>query len=178
MYSGFSFNGKHSSEFGLYLKTINRPLLPDLRKREIIVPGRDGVYDFEGNTYENKLIELQCTIIKNKMTDLRQQARVIAGWLKNKGELRFDDEPDKYYVGRIYSSVPLENIVGTGIFTLTFDCEPFAYSSTNMIEVTRTDDSPLFVYNNGTVEAPQEITITNRGANTINGFTIKLIKNQ
>ena len=178
MHSGFTLNGKHSSEFGLYLKTINRPLLPELRKREIFVPGRNGVYDFKGNTYENRLIEQQCTVIKNTMSDLRQQARLIAGWLKDKGQIRYDDEPDKYYIGRAYSSVPLENIVGLGVFTLIFEVEPFAYSDTNMIEVTRTNDSPIFVFNSGNVEAPQEITITNLGTNTINGFKIKLIKTQ
>jgi predicted phage tail component-like protein len=178
LFSGFTFNSKHSSNFDVYVKTINRPLLPELRKREVLVPSKNGVYDFGGNTYENKLIELSCTVIKPKMPDLRQQARLISGWLKDKGILRFDDEPDKYYIGRVYSSVPLENVVGTGVFTLIFDVEPFAYSDTNTLEVTRTDDSPFFIFNNGNVEAPNEITITNLGVNTINGFKIKLIKTQ
>lgn len=175
---GFTFNGKHSSDFGLAVKSLDRSLLPSLRKSEITVSGRHGTYDFEQNTYENRIISVDCAIKAGSIHELRQKARRIAGWLKDKGELRFDDEPDKYYIGRVYSRVPFENLFVLGRFTLNFECEPFAYSSTNMIEVIRTDDSPIFVYNNGTIEAPQEITITNLGENTIHGFTIKLIKNQ
>lgn len=173
---GFNFDGKHSLDFGIYMKSTNRTLLPQLRKREIEIPGRNGVYDHEGNTYENKLIQVKCGVKKENMPSLRQSLRQIAGWLKNKGKLRFDDELDKYYIGRVYATVPLENLLGAGIFTLAFECEPFAYSETNTTETTVITPENIFIYNNGTVETPEEITITNLGSNTIRGFKIKFIK--
>jgi hypothetical protein len=45
------------------MRSKNRPLLAGLRKRTVTIPGRNGEYDFGGNTYENKLIDfyLGCT---------------------------------------------------------------------------------------------------------------------
>lgn len=173
---GFEFDGKHCSEFGIIMKSRDRALLSTLRKREMVIPGRHGAYDFEDNTYENKIISVDCAFVRNTIPDLRQAARRIAGWLKNKGQLRFDDEPDKYYVGQVYSSVPLETLLAFGRFTLSFECEPFAYSEVNSLETTITTQDPVFIFNNGTIETPEEITITNLGTNAIRGFKIKFIK--
>lgn len=173
---GFEFDGRHCSEFGIIMKSRDRALLPALRKRETEIPGRHGTYDFEGNTYENKTVSIDCTTHRNSIPNLRQASRLIAGWLKNKGKLRFDDEPDKYYIGRVYSSVSFETLLALGKFTLSFECEPFAYSEVNSLETTITTQDPVFIFNNGTIETPEEITITNLGPNTIQGFKIKFIK--
>ena len=175
MPNGFLFNNKHSSTTKIKVLKINRPLLPTLRKRELQIAGRDGVYDFGGNTYENNFITVECALIEDNKADLIKEAREVAKWLRNKGSLIFDEEPNKQYIGRIYSSVPLVNLATTGRFTLMFEVEPYAYSEVNLIEVTRTDETPLFVTNSGNIKTPPIITITNTGTSPINGFTIRLI---
>jgi len=173
----FIFNGQHASQFGLVVRSMDRSLLPPLRSRQLEIPGRHGAYDFGENKYENRIINLNCFLKAKTLQELRQKSRIVAAWLKDKGQLMFDDEPDKYYMARIYNQVGIEQSAGfNGEFQIDFECEPFAYSETNTMEVTRTDDTSFFIFNNGTVDTPAEYTITNTGASTVTNITIKIIK--
>lgn len=176
--SGLSFKNIHSSQFDLIMKSLDRTVLPPLIHREITVPGKHGRYDFGKNKYDNRLIPVRFSSVNRDLGSLRKRIRDIAGWLYGEGRLKFDDEPDKYYQAKIYDSIALEQFASLGVFDVTFECEPFAYSETNTQEVTRTDKTPIFVVNSGTIETPQEITITNTGNKTINGFRIKIIKDR
>ena len=173
---GFTFNDQHSTDYGMTMRSVDRTALPPLRRRELEVPGRHGRYDFEGNTYDNRTITITCHIKADTFPGLRQKMRLVAGWLKNKGRLMFDDEQDKFYISRLYSQVPLEQQSRNGIVDLVFECEPFAYSSINTTEVTRTNEDPIFIYNNGSVETPAEYTIINDGATSVTNIRIKLIQ--
>lgn len=126
---GLTFNNIHSSQFNAYLKSKNRMTLPARRKREIAIPGKDGTYDFGGNTFDNKVIEVQLTLNENSLYELRRKARQIAAWLSTsvRQPLIFDDEPDKYYLAKVYDSISPEEIADTGIVSVKFECEPFAY---------------------------------------------------
>ena len=143
---GFTFNSIHSRTYGIVAKTINRPLLPSLRKRELIIPGRHGAYDFSDNTYENRIIEVELKYIGTSFTELRTRARTIAAWLSGYNgskNLVFDDEPDKYYVGKIYSAVGLQSLFTIGQCTIQFECEPFAYANLEEYDVTYNYDTGL-----------------------------------
>ena len=48
-----------STEYNIVARSVNRPILPSQRKKEIYIPGKDGVYDFYDGTYENRLIEIK-----------------------------------------------------------------------------------------------------------------------
>jgi len=124
---GLTFDKIHSTTKGLTINNIKRPILPTLRKRKMIVPGRHGSWDFENNTYDERIIIIECSINGKSLADVRNKARELASWFRVKGKLIFDDEPDKYYIGRTYSSIDPEQIMKYGKFTLTFECEPFAY---------------------------------------------------
>ena len=43
---GLTFNGRHSSEFGLVMFSRNRPILPEPKLVAEDIPGMDGEYDF------------------------------------------------------------------------------------------------------------------------------------
>jgi predicted phage tail component-like protein len=127
---GFTFNSIDSSDYGVYMLSKNRALLPSMRKREIVIPGRHGTYDFSDNTYDNRLIEVEINYLGSDFNDMRLTARDIAAWLSQQDycKLQFDDESDKYYLAKIYDAIGLENIQINGKATLVFECQPHALS--------------------------------------------------
>lgn len=172
----FTFDGTHCSTFGLVANT-KRSLLPALRKRELTIPGKHGSYNFSDNKYENRQIEVNVKYKSGSMASLRASARNIAAWLSSTGDylrLIFDDEPDKYYLAKLYSEIGLQTLIHTGEATLLFECEPFAYAlNENVFTVDITQNNQEFtVTNNGTFETPQVITIVNTGNTAVNGFTL------
>ena len=168
-----TFKGTHSSTYGLFMKSIDRNTLPPLRKREIEIPGRHGTYDFGSNVYDTRIITIQFEVVQNALQNLRSSIRQIAAWLSGRGKLVFDDEPDKYYDAKIYQNIPLEQIAYSGIFSVIFECQPFALSED--IEKTATitvNSQSIIIQNNGTVETPCIIELKNTGSTTITQLTI------
>ena len=143
----FSFNGLDSySEFGIISKSDDRALLPSMRKRELAIPQKHGTYDFGGNTFNNRAITVQLSYIGTSFNELRLRARDIAAWLSQTSykELIFSDEPDKYYLAKIYDPVGLENFFRLGKATIQFECQPFAlYVVTSAEDVYLDDGVPL-----------------------------------
>ena len=144
---GFEFDGLNSYvEFQLIFKSIDRPILPTMRKREMVIPGKNGVYDFGDNTYDSRIISVLIQYIGASFNDLRLRARDIASWLSKNSyrELIFDDEPDKYYLAKIYGQVSLENLLALGKATIQFECQPFAlYVVTSAEDIYLDDGIPL-----------------------------------
>lgn len=136
---GFTYNGISSKTYGIVAKTVNRPILPTLRKREITIPGKHGTYDFDDNTFDKRIIEVELKYIGTSFDELRTRARSIASWLNaydGSKKLIFDDETDKWYVAKIYSTVGLQNLFKIGQTKIQFECEPFAYATLNQYDST------------------------------------------
>lgn len=128
---GFTFCGKHSyDDYGLYVRSKSRPVLPSRRKRQLEIPGRSGVYDFSGDDYDQRIVELECFLDANAIPGMRLRVREIAAWLSERGKLTFDDEPTLSYRAALYTAVSLEQVLSTGLFTLVFECAPFAEGRT------------------------------------------------
>jgi len=127
---GFSFNGRHCSEFGLAVKSKNRQLLPTSNDIYVDIPGRHGSFHFPGEL-QDRVIELECAFVGTSRENLREKARQIAAWLytKEKAVLSFDDEPGKYYYAKLDGAINLEQLFVLATFTLTFRCEPLAYGA-------------------------------------------------
>jgi len=127
----FTYNNISSMTYGIVAKSVNRPILPVLRRRELIIPGKHGAYDFADNTYERRIIEVELKYVGTSFTEFRTRARQIAYWLSGYSgtkNLIFSDETDKWYVAKIYSEIGLQNLFHIGTCTITFECEPFAYA--------------------------------------------------
>jgi len=134
------------ADFQIIAKSVDRPILPALRKREMAIPGKHGVYDFGLNTFDSRIISVLIQYIGATFNDLRLQARDIAAWLSQTSykELIFSDEPDKYYLAKIYDPVGLENFFRLGKATIQFECQPHAlYVVTSAEDVDLDDDVPL-----------------------------------
>ena len=127
----FTFNGQNSSTvFNLLTIDIIRPLVPNLRKNEMIIPGRHGTYDFENNTYDNRMIEVIVKYTGTSFANYRTQARTLAAWLGQTEykQLIFSDETDKYYMARVYEVVGLKNLFALEEASIVFECQPYAYN--------------------------------------------------
>ncbi|WP_066499865.1 phage tail domain-containing protein [Abyssisolibacter fermentans] len=177
---GFTINNKHSSEFGLYLKTKVFPALAEKRYTEEIIPNRDSSYKFE-NGYEDKIIELQCTLIESNYVLRRSKIRNIVQWLDNGGNLIFDYEKDKYYIVKLYKSINLEAVLSLDIFVITFTAYPFQYSTELKKHEVHVDGyTELNILNSGTYITTPIITIDGTAdsitiSNSTGVFTIQNI---
>ena len=140
----FTYNSINSSVHGIVAKTVDRPMLPVLRKRELVIPGHSGTFDFGDNQFDKRIIQVDLKYVGTSFTELRSRARQIAYWLSgysgNKN-LVFSDEPDKWYTAKIYSEIGLQNLFLLGQTTIQFECQPFAYATLSAYDVTYTYDS-------------------------------------
>lgn len=132
---GITYHGKHSlADFNIITKTIDRPILPQKRKNELVIPGRNGSYDFSNDTYDDLLIPVLLQYVGTSFQDLKSQIRSIAVWLNQTdySQLIFDDEPDKYYLAKVYDKISSESLlelIPAGKATVNFSCHPFAYGA-------------------------------------------------
>lgn len=175
---GFTFRGKHSyDDFGIVMRSKSRPVLPEKRKRQLDIPGRSGTYDFSGDDYENRVIVLECFIDCNAIPALRQHIRRVAAWLAESGQLAFDDEPNKRYDARVYTAVSLEQAMTAGLFTLVFECQPFAAGDTVSVTAAVTNSGQeISVPYHGTRPAGCRIVIVNKGTQPLENFALRIRK--
>ena len=160
--SSFTFGGVDMyAEFGIQLTDDGLPkdvLIPGLRSRKQQIPQRHGAYDYGAEYYDERSIGIRC-VTTRILT--RADTREIAYALSKKAELRTWNEPDKYYIGRIYQAPDLEQLRTIGNrFPLIFICDPFAYGET------KTEQMPSLVYlpkYRGTAATPTYIVIENIG---------------
>jgi predicted phage tail component-like protein len=124
----FNYKAISSSQYKIVARSVDRPILPTMQQRLIEVPGRHGAYDFGSNIYGLRPIKVHIGYIGKDLNELRLKAREIAAWLNSTQfePLTFEDEPDKYYIARIFNGVGLQNIFRVGETDITFMCQPFA----------------------------------------------------
>lgn len=126
---GITFNGVHSSTFGLGAK-VKRPLLPGNSDNYISPPGRAGSILFPGKP-KDRLIPVEFGFMPGSRELFRSKVWEISAWLytEERKILTSDDEPGKYYIGKVEDQVDLEQAFLLGKFQLVFRCESFAYGA-------------------------------------------------
>lgn len=128
---GIKFNDKTSNDLGLLVQVTSKPILPEKRRNELEIPGKDGVIDFGGNTFANRLITMDISIKETTREAFNAKAREIANWLAPKGTLCLLEEQDIYYVGQVFSLIDLKKLLfSLGTISVTFEVEPYAYKLT------------------------------------------------
>ena len=156
--------------FGIQISEDGLPndvLKPQLRERKVVVPMRNGAYDFGARWYDERNVSVTCVTVK---AGTRDDAREMAYVLSKKSQIRFWNEPDKYYVGRIYAAPELDILRKAGNrFTLNFVLEPFAYG--NVIDSTFTSSRYTPNYK-GTAPTPTYIVIENVGSGNARNIQI------
>lgn len=128
MIGSFEYNGIKSIIYKLACRSIHRPVLPSIRPRMTQIYGKSGVIDYGGGDYETRQIVMHIAFIGKSFIELRSRAREIAKWLSSGAwaKLTINDEPDKYYLARVLTSINLETMQRLGQADITFECQPFA----------------------------------------------------
>lgn len=101
-FCGFSFNGRHSSEFNIVRTSTSKRYQDDLTSgtndTTIQINGRDGKL-FLGSNYKERTFSVNFAfdnLTEQKLRDVRQ-------WLRGEdmGGLIFDEEPYKEYTAKV-----------------------------------------------------------------------------
>lgn len=161
--NGFTFDGKHSSEFLLLVNKKNIPLTPPIENRLQEISGFDGAWDY-GVSYSPRPIEIDCTILAETKEELKTNLRKLAGLLnprRGAKPLIFDDDPNVQYFARLSNQIPLEQFGALGTFTLQFTCpDPFTYAVNLRVGNFAND---ITIKHNGTWIARPKLTVTHNG---------------
>lgn len=133
MRTGFSFNGKHTSEFkGVTVRTKDRPVFPSVKEQVYSADNMHGEYDFtdiSGHEYFNtRTFQIDFGIAADNLTELQRKLSELSRWFKGRGELIFDDMPLVKWSARIVDSVSYmpENGGKKAVLTVSYKVKPFS----------------------------------------------------
>lgn len=131
MMYGFTYRGRHSSEFGLLMNTKDRPVMPPMRKEKATAMYRDGDVDYSNSGgriyYDDRIVKLTLTVIKPELRQTHDTVSKIVSWLSGwYDELIFDDMPYTVWLARPEDLGSIEaSLHRIGKFTVQFRCKPF-----------------------------------------------------
>lgn len=173
--SGFTFRGKHSSQFGIHTVDQSRVILPPRREGRIAIPGRSGYYDgVSGDVYDERQEAVLCAFACPKGRSVPELCREIAYWLSGSGRLSYDKEPDKYYTARLSGAPPMAQHLKYGEFTLTWSCNPpFAFGKTVSAPIRKGENAVAYA---GTAPTPCVIVLRSVSQSGAANITITAIK--
>ncbi len=154
--------------YGLIVERYADVLAPELRQRKQEVPERDGAFDYGAAYYNERELSVECGTVQ-LLT--REACRELSATLGRKAKITFWNEPDKYYIGRIYDPATIERLAGKmKKFTLTFVCDPFAYGQ----QRTEAFEGSANLSYAGSARTPTRITVTNTTGVALQGLTITM----
>ena len=157
-------------EFGVIVEGVDRPFFAKLRARKVVVPERDGAYDFGAKYRDELTLPIRCGTV-SLLTQGAVRELVYA--LSQKSRLVLWDEPDKYYIGRLYDPGRISRIAGTmRKFTLNFVCDPFAYGAVDTLSIIGSE--PERILYPGTAHTPTRVTIKNIGSTNAENIIIRI----
>lgn len=122
----FSYGGVESGRFFISCDTEIHSILPEQRQYGLVIPGMDGVHDFNIRSYETLVITKR-VYFDGEYSFLRAHREEIMAWLANDGKYKkliFGDKPDRYYYAKIVTAVEFTNTRNREIGTIQFVCNP------------------------------------------------------
>ena len=160
-----SFDKNHSDDYALICHSDNRCMLPRKKPRQVKPALRDEAVDFGDNAYDARIITVKAALCCEDMLGMRKSLREIAYWLSHKGRLIFDDEPDVYYIGQLFTPLLQNEFALSSEVEISFVCEPFAFGAAVTHNGTLDEgfaQSIQFEYE-GTRQTPFKLIIKNTG---------------
>jgi len=146
-----TLDGKRPSELGfVVLAGHKNDILPEVESVTVSIPGKHGLYYLDSR-FNARTFEIPCGIVQQKTWgDLQQIVRGIASFFVDpygkprEIKLKFDYEPDKFYIVRYSGSLPIERLVRLGKFTLPLTAyDPFAKFVVPTDEIIMDSDVPI-----------------------------------
>jgi len=161
----------------LIVQTVDRDLLPAVRDEYIEVPGYVGSFLFSEVDGDRQLL-MSCQLIASGTSERRTAVRALAQYLRKSSTKRLviSDEPDRFWLAKIVSGIPVTERQARGSFQLQWRTSPYAESiSTYETSVTATAAPESFVIDVGAsqveVEPIIEITATETSSD---GFALTI----
>lgn len=173
---GFTFRGRHSSEFNVGCRSIDRSAIPARRKYELVIPHRSGTREISSDIYDKRKISVEvAAVFEESFEEFRLKIRELAYWLSGTGELFFDDEPDKKYTASLYDAIPLQQILlqPKAVVEITFDCQPFAFSDVISLPIKKGKNEITY---KGTAKTPTKIILRNTSNYSAVNISISITK--
>ncbi len=167
---GLKFKEKHSyKDFGLIMKSVDRSLLPAVKRQQIDIPFIDGKIDLQREpVYDNRIITVSFIYHFKDLYDMQAKKRQMAGWLSGSGNLVFDDEPDKFYEAKVFDAIAIEQSLKRMSVQVAFECKPFALRNTQLqVSVITVQDQRVLINIAGNVKTCGTIVLKNIGTTTI-----------
>jgi len=131
---GFTFNGKHSSEFGIRILDTKQMTLPQKRKSLIQLPYSSKQIDLSNvygeNIFDERTITFPCKIPygREEPSELYDMVTEITHWLYQpvgRVLLRDDAMPNYAFMGEVQTAPTLEENYNFSKLTITFQCEAY-----------------------------------------------------
>lgn len=167
-------------ELGLYTSYESaRPILPTTREKTLVIPGRNGAMDF-GADMEPRYFSFRCAFVEQAPDQLQIAMERFARLLVDHYgkpravELILSEHPDRSYIVRYTGSLPVDRLVGMGVFSLPLVAfEPYSQGPEQVMEeVITTTPKNLTIESVGDILTEPVIILTNEGNTTITKFTI------
>ncbi len=165
--NGFSFAGRHSSEFKMYVERYPRQMVPKRKRTTIAVPGRNGDLHITEDAFENAVQTYECYF--HDCIPMPEAAHEIKRWLT--GSVGYQELIDGYDCNALRRAIfvgpmDIENTLNRyGRCIVTFSCMPQVYDSNSFR--TEMHDKPFEVLTSNEFPALPLITLYGNGPGTI-----------
>ena len=172
---GVIFKNQHSQkDHGLIMQSIDRSLLPMVKRQQVDIPSLEGKYDLqEEPLYDNRIITVKFSAVVNGgPVEMQAKKRRIAKWLSGRSRLIFDDEPGLWNDAKVFDAIAFEQTFKTLVVEAFFECFPLAYGKT-VTEPLVTGENP-FKYL-GNMKTPTRIMFQNTSGHVIERIRLNAI---
>jgi len=92
---------------GIYVNDVVRPARPPYERNTVVIPGRNGTYDFGNNRKEDFDVEVEVTVTGASAAEVQTRVAQLTTWLEGKGTLVFSDASTVTYEAAVYDEVRL-----------------------------------------------------------------------
>jgi predicted phage tail component-like protein len=110
---------------GARITNISRPARPPRERNKVIIPGKDGSYDFGNNRIEDFLVSAEIVITATSASELQTKIQALSAFLDGKGGLVFSDAPSTVYQAQVYDEVAVvgDTTARWGRALVVFECD-------------------------------------------------------
>ena len=172
----FMFNGKYSTDYGIYISGEGTYNSPELDVDVVSVPGRNGDLVFSNKRYKNITVEYPA-FIRSEFADNAQSAKA---WLLRPQKycrLQDDYHPDEYRLALFEGPLnfDMQFLNHSGMCTVSFNCKPQRYLVSGEEQFNCTNGGSI--YNPTLFDAEPLILVSGSGAGTlhIGEYTVQIL---
>lgn len=175
-YKAFTFDGKSSLDYGVYLTGEGVFNAPERAVEMLEIPGRNGSFILDQGRFQNISVTYKAGIVDYSETDFATRVSNVRNWLCSKvGYKRLEDDynPNEYRMAAFVAGIEVDHAdLQTGEFEITFDCKPQRWLTSGETAVSVTSGDTI---TNPTLFASEPLLQVNgSGELSINGEKVNV----